>query len=266
MSRPHLDKVTQRLLSGKTPVFACTEDPRFSFSLYIPSAHSFDGPRIPLLVAVHGLKRNTGGYINNLKDFSERHGIAVLCPLFPAGIIEPSDVHNYKDVLYRGIRYDRVLLAMLTQAHGVWRIETARFFLHGFSAGGQFAHRFLYLHAHRLRGISIGSPGSITRPSARDAAWPAGLGDVEEVFGVAPDWEAIAGVPMQVLVGERDTETEGIARDDRAGRTRFERAHVLHAEFARCGVRACEITIVRGVGHDGIKCLSAVEAWLAPLL
>ncbi|KAJ7607838.1 poly hydrolase [Mycena polygramma] len=232
-----LDKTAQRMLTGKTPFFACTVDPRFSFGLYIPAAHS-------------------------------THNVALMTPLFPAGILPdaPFDVHNYKHVLYRGIRFDEVLLGMVRQAAGVWRVEEERFFLHGFSGGGQFAHRFMYLHPERLRGVSVGAPGSVTRPSKGPGdAWPSGLRDVKEVFGREPDFEAVGRLPVQVVVGERDTETGMLGKDEVAGRTRVERAKYLCTALVGRGVRA-ELTVVPKVGHDGMKVLPALEEWLAALV
>ncbi|KAJ7493278.1 poly hydrolase [Mycena galericulata] len=252
------------MLTGSTPFFACTDDPRFSFCLYVPKCHSFDGPRLPLLVAVHGTRRQTAGYITHLQTFSEEHRVVILCPLFPAGIIDPYDVHNYKKILYHDIRFDLVLLSMLTQAAGVWRIDADRFFLHGFSGGGQFAHRFLYLHPTRLRGVSIGSPGSVTHPTTAQP-WPTGLADVKTIFGAAPDFTQIARVPVQVIVGEKDTDTSGIGRDEVAGRTRLDRARYLNAALFDRGVSS-ELSIVPGAAHEERKIIPAMEAWLAPLL
>ncbi|KAJ7708846.1 poly hydrolase [Mycena rosella] len=264
MAHANLDKTTRRILTGKTPFFACTDDPRFSFGLYVPSCHSFDGPYLPLLVVVHGTRRQTGGYLTHLKEFSERHRMVVMCPLFPAGIIDPFDVHNYKQLLYRDIRFDLVLLSMLAQAARTWRIDVDTFFLHGFSGGAQFAHRFLYLHPARLRGVSIGAPGGITHPTSAHA-WPTGLADACTVLGIEPDFGQIGRVPVQLLVGEKDTDTSMISRDDLAGRNRVERVRYLHRALASREV-ASVLNIVPGVGHDGMKCLPVVEAWLGPLL
>ncbi|KAJ7173680.1 poly hydrolase [Mycena filopes] len=259
------------MLTGKTPFFAYTDDPRFSFGLYVPKSHSFldsdvdAKPRLPLLVVVHGTRRQTGGYLTHLQSFSETHRVLILLPLFPAGIIDPFDVHNYKNIAYRGIRFDLVLLGMVEQAGRVWRVESERFYLHGFSGGGQFVHRFWYLHPGRLLGVSIGAPGAITHPT-REREWPAGLGDVERVFGVAgPDFAEMGRVRVQFVVGEKDTETGMIARDDVAGATRVERVRYLHGCLAGLGVEA-ELTVVPGVGHEGIKCLAAVEAWLSSIM
>ncbi|KAJ6561108.1 poly hydrolase [Mycena vulgaris] len=264
MSRTNLDKTTRRMLMGKTPFFACADDPRFSFCLYVPSCHTFDGPRLPLLVVVHGTRRQTGGYINNLKAFSEEHRVVVLCPLFPAGIIDPLDVHNYKSILYHDIRFDLVLLSMLAQAAATWRITADKFFLHGFSGGAQFALRFLYLHPARLRGVSVAAPGSITHPTT-EHAWPMGLADTSDVLGIVPDFGQIAGVPLQLSVGEKDTDGSMIPHDNLAGRNRLDRVRYLHSALAGRGVSAT-LEIVPGVAHDGMKCLPALEAWLIPLI
>jgi len=267
MSRPKLDKTTRQMLTKKTPFFACTFDPRFSFGLYVPSSHSFEpsAARLPLLVVVHGTRRQTGGYLTHLGSFAEAHRVVILTPLFPAGIIDPFDVHNYKNILYHDIRFDHVLLAMVEQAGNVWRVETERFWLHGFSGGGQFAHRFLYLHPQRLRGVSIGSPGAITHPGKEHGKWPGGLADAETVFGVTLDWAEVQRVPVQLLVGEKDTDGSILGKDEKAGANRLERVRYLHKALVGCGVQA-ELVIVPGVAHDGMKCLPAVEAWLGPLI
>lgn len=141
------------------------------------------------------------------------------------------DLFNYMDMLYHGIRFDLILLSMTEQASQIWRIKTAKFFLHGFSGGGQFALRFLYLHPERLRAVSIGAPGRITSPTMSEP-WPAGLADLANVFGIpnAPDFSAISQVPTLFVVGEIDTDTalldtalNSTTAEKEAGRTRVER-------------------------------------------
>ncbi|MEJ7757326.1 MAG: hypothetical protein WKF83_14410 [Nocardioidaceae bacterium] len=76
-----------------------------------------------------------------------------MAPLFPAGIIEPDDIDNYKWLEYHGIRFDKILLAMVDEVAQKYHLDARRFLLHGFSGGGHFAHRFFYLHATRLQGF-----------------------------------------------------------------------------------------------------------------
>ncbi|KAJ7886011.1 poly hydrolase [Mycena leptocephala] len=265
--QPELSETARRMLTGKTPFFACAADPRFSFSLYIPPSHSFSptAPPLPLLVLIHGTRRQTAPFLTHLKSLADTHHLALLTPLFPAGILDPTDLHNYKSLLFHDIRFDLVLLSMLSQAASIWRISTDQFYLHGFSGGAQFAHRFMYLHPERLLGVSIGAPGAITHPDGA-AAWPAGLQDAARVFGVEePDFAKIARVPVQLLVGEKDTDGAMLSKDDVAGPNRIERVRYLQRALKGRGVEA-ELTVVPGVGHDGTKCLPHVEKWMKTLL
>ncbi|KAJ7272640.1 hypothetical protein B0H12DRAFT_1228654 [Mycena haematopus] len=261
-----LDKTARRMLSGKTPFFASTLDPRFSFGMYIPAAHSFDAAagRLPLLVLIHGTRRDAQTLLAGFASFAEAHGVAVLAPLFPAGVVDAWDVHNYKGVVYRPssgevIRFDEVLLSMVGQAAGMWRVEGGRFWMHGFSGGGQFVHRFVYLWAGRVCGASVGAPGAVTLDTGE--RWPRGVGDVEGVFGVRVDWEEIRRVQMVIVVGERDTDASGIGKDERAGKNRLERARYLHSMLVGRGV-AAELAVVPGMGHEGTKCIGTVQSWL----
>lgn len=89
-------------------------------------------------------------------------------------------------------------------------IETEKFYLIGFSGGGQFVSRFFYLHSDRLLGLSIGAPGTVTSLD-RSLEWPRGIKDVEEKFdGLTVDFGALRSVEhVQLLVGEQDIQPPG---------------------------------------------------------
>jgi predicted esterase len=267
-----------KTLSGRTPFFASTYDQRFSFGLYVPKSHTFTGPPLTLLIVVHGNGRQTGGYLKQLQKFCDNNSVILMTPLFPAGIIDPNDWGNYKEILYRPraeleskevIRFDEVLWNMVEQAAESWRIKTDKVYLHGFSAGGQFAHRMLYLHPERFLGVSIGAPGRITSPSS-DYAWPGGLKDVEQVFGLkgAPDFEQIRKVSVQFIVGEKDLDTglldlaEPNDAEKEAGKTRPERIKWLKKALEEKGVTS-ELVETPGLGHEGLKMIPTLEEWLA---
>lgn len=261
--------INLRLLTGQTLSFASTFDQRFSFSLYVPKSHSFDGPELPLLVIIHGTRRRTERYLSQPKDFSEKHNCVVFCPLFPAGIIDPCDIHNYKAILYNDIRFDKVLLSMIEQASSIWRIRTNTFHMHGFSGGGQFAHRFFYLYPDRLASVSIGAPGQITSPDSR-LPWPAGISNISDKFSITgiPNFETMAQVPVQMVVGAEDLDTsllkeiESIDSDgQKIGNTRVDRIMWLRNAWKENGM-SVELAIVPNVAHNGLKCLPAVTDWL----
>jgi len=256
---------------------ACALDQRFSYCLYVPDVFarpaSADRTSTPLAVIVHGTLRTAEGYRDEFAHFAERHGCIILAPLFPGGIDEPGDLENYKYLEYRGIRFDRVLLAMIDEVADKYRVDVTRFLLHGFSGGGHFAHRFFYLHARRLLGVSIGAPGMITLLDS-SRRWWIGTQDLEERFGAASTPEEMRGVPVHMVVGADDNETWEINDTssphwmdgaDATGRTRVERLAALRDNYRSVGISVRHDT-VPGVGHDGYQVLGPVRDFFATVL
>jgi poly(3-hydroxybutyrate) depolymerase len=255
---------------GKTPVFASRYDQRFSYCLHIPENL---GPRTPLVVIMHGTERNFLLYRDHLQPFADEHGVVVLAPLFPAGIIDPADLHNYKFIDYQGIRYDQALLAMVDEVAERYPVDVEQFYLHGFSGGGQFAHRFFYLHPDRLAGVSIGAPGRITRLDDT-LPWWLGTADFEKRFGTPIDFDALRRVPVLMVVGDQDVETWEItnpgepnwmAGAELTGDTRVERLRTLERDFVAHGVDV-RLVLVPGVAHRGSQVLQPVRDFFAELI
>jgi hypothetical protein len=157
---------------------------------------------------------------------------------------------------------------MIEQASYIWRIRTDKFFMHGFSGGGQFCHRFFYLHPDKLLGVSIGAPGRVTLPNIQHP-WPLGISNIQNIFdiGNVPNWKDMAEVAVHFVVGEKDTSTQMIEakNDAEEGSTRVERIRLLRDSWMRQGVSST-LDIVPGVKHDGKKCLPTVERFLSQLL
>lgn len=260
-------------LTGATPAYASVHDQRFSYFLYVPPRRPGDPERYPLVVIQHGTGRTAERYRDCFADLAEKDRVIVLAPLFPAGIGDPDDLHNFKFIDYHGVRFDLLLLQIIEEVAARVPIQTSSFLLHGFSGGGQFAHRFLYLHPHRLRGVSIGAPGRLTfiDPS-RD--WWLGTADLAARFGATLDLEAIARVPVQLVVGALDVDEWEINNQgestwlpglEEQGRTRVERITNYHRNLAAHGVSA-RLDIVPGVAHDGEGVVHVVEEFFHEVL
>ena len=257
---------TEFFHSGVTAFFALQTDQRFSYCLYVPTAHQRATRPLPLVVVVHGTNRTAERYRTMFADFAEEHGCVVAAPLFPAGIIEPEDLNNYKRIQYHDIRFDRVLLDMLEQIGRRYTVAVDRFLLHGFSGGGQFAHRFAYLHPHRLAALSVGAPGRITRINP-DVAWWPGTADLAERFGTELDLAELRRIPVQMIVGARDTETWEIAEPgiDAGGDTRVQRMTALHDNWTAHGITVC-LEVVPGMGHSGSGAVPVAQRFFAEVL
>lgn len=255
---------------GRTTVYASRMDQRFSYSAYVPEdydEHGTDSYR--LLVAVHGTLRDMTPYRDAFIPFAERHRCIVLAPLFPAGIESPTDVSSYKMLAPAAIRYDLVLLSMIEEMKARYRIGGDRFGLLGFSGGGHFAHRFLYLHPERLAAVSIGAPGVVTLLDFDHDFW-VGVRDIEAVMGRPINLPAMRRAAVQMVIGGDDTETWEIAippgspnwrpDGDIAGANRQDRMRALKSSFENHGI-AVRHDIVPGVGHRSAGIFPAVEVF-----
>lgn len=254
---------------GATTFYSCQYDQRFSYCLYVPS-QARSQVDLPVCVVVHGSRRTAERYRDLFADFAERYGCVVLSPLFPVGVPDVDDLSGYKYLIEKGVRYDLILLAMLDEVGQRFPVSTEKFFLHGFSGGGQFAHRFFYLYPERLQAVSIGAPGVVTLPTKEN--WWMGLSDIKELFGININFDTICSVPVQILVGEQDLDGSEINLTpesrywqpdcNQAGKNRLERAKTLakHLEGLGCSV---DLDIVSGLGHEGYPLIPRVEAFFA---
>ncbi|WP_118134499.1 alpha/beta hydrolase [Oceanicella sp. SM1341] len=242
---------------GKTASVACKADPRFSYMLYVPEIDPA-GPPPALLVSMHGTARQQELYRTSFAEFGQYNNCVVLAPLFPIGVRGDDNSDGYKYILEGDIRYDEVLLAMVAEVEAALGVSFPRFMLFGFSGGGHFTHRFLFLHADRLSAACIGSPGSVTLlDDSRD--WWVGIRNVKEMFGLEVDYDALARVDVHLVVGAADLETWEITHQpgsqhwmegaNDAGATRIERNTALMNSLKAHGVQATQ-SIAPNVSHS----------------
>ena len=153
--------------------------PQQDYFLYVP--RSYDGSiRYRLLVVVHGYGRHAKEYLKQFTDLADDQRYIVLAPYFPPGERFQQLGIGEKEPT---IRFDERLLGLVDEIGRQVNVDQNRFDLFGFSAGGQFAHRFLYLHPERLRSVVVASPGTVTIPRTR-YDWPTGFGDLDDLANV----------------------------------------------------------------------------------
>ncbi|SEG33854.1 hydrolase [Bosea lathyri] len=259
---------------GPTPVIACRQDPRFSYCLYAPSTLAERGEPPELVVAMHGTGRGFTGYRDAFAEFGRWNNCIILAPLFPIGVLGDDNRDGFKYMREGNIRYDQVLLAMVEEVAQRYRAKFDRFGLFGYSGGGHFTHRFLMLQPQRLWAASIGAPGSVTLlDPTRD--WWVGTRNMAELFGTAPDLEAMRQVPVQMIVGAADLETWEITHQpggrnwmpdaNHAGATRPERLASLRKSFEAAGV-SVQFDLVPNMAHDGLRAVPRVQDFFADIL
>jgi poly(3-hydroxybutyrate) depolymerase len=259
---------------GPTVIFSCKADPRFQYCLYVPPQVG-QGAKVDLLVAVHGTGRTSFlDFRDGFSEFGKWNNVAILCPIFPVGVLGDGARSGYKYLQEGDIRYDLLLLEMVKEVAKKYGQDWSRFAIFGFSGGGHFTHRFAILHPQKLWAASIGASGSVTLlDPGRD--WWVGIRDISQKFGIDFNAAALAKVPVQMVVGDADLETWEITHKpggtywmegaNDAGRTRPERLRRLADSFEKAGVTV-RFDLVPGVSHDRIKVLDRVKDFLAGVL
>lgn len=263
-------------LRGATALIASQYDQRFSYCVYAPESLDWTGARkAPLLVVVHGSKRMAQQERDAFREFADRHGVVILAPLFPIGVGRPDNAEGYKLVRWDDIDYDRVVLALVEEAARNYPFEASRFLIHGFSGGGQFAHRFFYLHPQRCLAVSVGAPGNVTvlddtRP------WPVGTGGIGKLIGRdSIDLAEMRRVPVFLVVDALDTDPTEVVTARHAGHwmegindcgtTRPERLEALKRSLVANGI-AVRKTVVPGVAHEGFRLVDAATGFFDDIL
>lgn len=203
----------------------------------------------PPLVLVHGISRNAAEMILRFGAEAERYKVPLVAPLFRKG-----NYGMYQQLLDRRsrVRGDEALFEILSDVEARWGVPTQRFHMFGFSGGGQFAHRFAFLHPRRLLSCVPVSAGWYSWPDDQ-LEWPLGLSGapVSEL-----DVATLAQLPMHVLVGDRDTRSDEALRrgeviDAVQGVSRLERAERFCAALRDSRVSPnCTLAVLPGVGHS----------------
>jgi len=221
--------------------------PKQEYFLYVPKR--YDGrTQYRLLVMIHGNGRHVEDYTEEFKRFAEERRYIVLSPFFPEDVrFQQLGIGEEE----KTIRSDQRVLGLVDEVGGRVNVETAKFDLFGFSAGGQFAHRFLYLYPERLRTVVVAAPGTVTMPNEK-YRWPSGLRNLDCLAGVRVNLDRVRQVRIMLTVGREDTGDESVRDTDEAnrfGKTRLARARTLHDEWedAKIGHRYVE---VKDLEHD----------------
>ena len=139
------------------------------------------------------------------------------------------------------------------------------FFLYGHSAGGQFTHRFLLTHPHRVERAVVSAAGNYAFPDP-EVAWPYGMKNAPNPNG----WLTATRVPLTIVVGSRDTTQNPTNSPHQHGNTRIELAQNwvawMHQYAARHGNPNCtfQVVVVPGTGHASAGIVNTSANHLLP--
>ena len=273
-SAPGHEKAQALYDLGSTTVYASRHDSRFPYVLYVPPEVLTPGNDVELVVVMHGTGRQFTQYRDAFAPFGRWNRCIVLCPLFPVGVRGDGERSGFKRLIEGDIRYDKVLLDMVTEVGERYGKRFDKFALFGYSGGGQYVNRFAYAHPERLWAASIGAPGNVTvLDDTKD--WWLGTGGFERHFGKPFDLATLQRVPVQMVVGRADLETWEITVSEDspmympgindAGATRPERLRTLKASFEAAGIRV-RFDEMANIAHNGMQVVEVVQEFFAQTL
>ena len=231
---------------------ALRRDPTQEYLLYVPTELA---EHASVLVSVHGITRNFLEQAGELAPLCEQRGAVMLAPIFN------DEMHSDYQRLGRkgrGMRVDRLLHEFLSETAQLTGADVSQFHLFGFSAGAQFAHRYLMVHPHRVLGAAIAAAGWYTFPDSRQR-YPYGIRPQRKLEGVVFNPEEFLRVPIEVLVGELDAATANLRQTERCvaqqGVTRLERARrwveAMRNAALEYGLEPrAMLTVVPGIDHS----------------
>jgi poly(3-hydroxybutyrate) depolymerase len=221
----------------------------------------------PIVFVMHGTLRNGETYREPWVSLAEGAGALVVVPEFSLADYRDPRTYQFGNMRTKsGEPIEESKWTFAAVEHLFDHIKTAtdstreRYFLFGHSAGAQFVHRMvLFQGGSRIALAVTANAGSYTLPDF-EATFPFGLKDSEVTEARL---KAALEVPMLVLLGENDTDTndkylpkykEAMAQ----GPHRFARGHHFYdsAETAAVRLRVplkWTKAIVPSVGHDNSR-------------
>ncbi|CAG7630660.1 S9 family peptidase [Paenibacillus allorhizosphaerae] len=234
------------------------DDPSQTYYLYVPDG---GGIGAKLFVSVHGISRNAEEHAALFAPFAEQYGVVMVVPLFDSSRFPD---YNCLGREGQGQRSDYALERIVADAGRLTGANTDAIYLFGYSAGGQFAHRFVMAWPERIKRCVIGAAGWYTFPDPV-LAYPQGIGAFPDLPGVHPVPERFLQVPTCIVVGELDTERTASLNqepeiDAQQGLNRIERGErwaraMRTAAEARGIANEYRFATLPGSTHNFAKCM-----------
>jgi hypothetical protein len=222
-------------------------------------------PDDPVLMVLHGRKRNGGDYRDYFVREAKRRGVLLIAPEFAESVYPHPYAYNYAgmsdangNLAPREQWLFPVFDAIFCDARARFGARREKFFLFGHSAGGQLVHRlatFGWLPS--IESAIAANSGAYVMP-LRDEAFPFGIGGTSITDAHLRE---LFSRPMVLLLGDLDVDPkdEHLPREPEAmrqGPYRFARGYHYYGsaqrEAARLGVPlAWRLAIAPGVAHSG---------------
>lgn len=233
---------------------------------YIPN--NFSTENTTIFFAIHGASRTYESYFERWMNYNvaEEQSVVLIAPHFDV------DVFSHYQVLNAwGIRADLRLIQLFDSFTGWLGLTKTRFYMFGFSGGGQFVHRFTMVHPGLVERAVAGAAGSYTFPDS-SILYQYGTGkSIYHPVSLNFDLKGATGTNLLVIVGDDDIyRTDNLDQSPQAdaqGLNRLERARNWFAAMNGTALEKgwtfnLEYHEVSGAGHSSSAMMPYSEQFL----
>ncbi len=246
------------LIKGEIQCLRLSSDPEQVYFLYLPLNYNEDSA---VFVSVHGISRNAKHHVQRNIRRAEKRNVIIVAPLF-----SEQRFPDYQRLgrLGYGLRADLKLLEILDEIKAMIHIKAQRYYLFGYSGGGQFVHRFAMAHPDKVAKMAIGAAGWYTPPN-ESRRFPHGLRTDSLLPDLKFDLQKILKIPACVVVGELDNEADEQLRQSakviqRQGENRIERGLNWIANMQEKALQYHQQTdyefhLLQNAGHSYRQCM-----------
>lgn len=235
------------------------------------------GADLPVVIVMHGVGRNAGGYRDQWRDLADTHDLVVVVPEFSKADFPGREAYNFGGMVTaegqpkpRASWTFELVDQVFRRFVAVAGSSATGYDLYGHSAGAQFAHRFALFGSSPLaRRIISANAGAYAWPSF-DRPYPYGLGGTALTSADLTVFLKREGV---VLLGDADVDPHhsSLPKDPMAaaqGPHRFARGQAFYralqaASIAVGGPLGWRLEIVPGVDHSNSGMAAAAARLLS---
>ena len=232
----------------------------------------------PILIALHGYKRNAETYRNDWQPHADRLGALLLAPEFSQQAFpgpRSYEVGNMRTIDRREfLPVGRWSYGLVERLFDIVRAQEGSdrsgYWLYGHSAGGQFVHRLALFQGNARFEVAIAANAGAYTLARAGERFPYGLDRIPNLEAVQ---ERAFPRPLVVMVGENDTDVANtmLLRSEEAmrqGPHRHARGLYFHADAEAEARRMMlpfrwQLVSVPGVGHSNRGMARAATDWLA---
>jgi poly(3-hydroxybutyrate) depolymerase len=250
-------------------------DPTKAIAVFTYLPKDVNASTAPIVFVLHGHSRTAKAYRDTWSAQADKYGFMVLAPLFDTekwgdGQYSYTSVVGNDGAIRDSSKWSFSVIEHLFDAvKAATGNATSRYFIFGFSEGGQFVHRLvLLLPEARYAKAVVGNPGWYTMPRF-DISFPYGVGG-------SPVTQASLKISLgrDVLVMLGDADTDPNAKDLRntpealaQGANRYARGQAFYKEAERRAREykiplAWRLQVVPGVAHEPSKMSGSAAEFL----